>query len=117
MKQLHAAVVVVGIALAGCASSGPVPIGKDTYMITKQSSTGFHSGASVKADLYREAGEFCAKTGLEFQPVGENAKDGVPGFRFANAEVVFRCLASGDPEVTRPAPRIAPDLIIEKRNR
>ena len=105
------------IALSGCASSGPVPMGKDTYMISKQSSTGFHSGASVKADIYREANEFCIKKGLEFQPVKEFSKDGVPGYAFANAEVVYRCLASGDAEINRPTPKSIPNVIIENRNR
>ena len=103
--------------LTACASSGAVPIGRDTYMITKQSSTGFHSGASVKADIYREANEFCVKRELQFQPVRDNAKDGVPGYAFANAEVVFRCLADGDKEINRPTPRPTPNVIIENRAR
>jgi hypothetical protein len=105
------------LALTACASSGPVPMGKDTFMISKQSSTGFHSGASVKADIYREANEFCVKKGLEFQPVKDYAKDGVPGFAFANAEIVFRCLSSGDTEINRPTPKPMPNVIIENRNR
>jgi hypothetical protein len=111
---LTASVVMM---LTACASSGPVPIGKDTYMISKQSSTGFHSGGSVKADIYREANEFCIKKGLEFQPVKENSKDGVPGYAFANAEVVFRCLISGDAEINRPTLKPMPNVIIENRNR
>ena len=103
--------------LAGCASSGAVPIGRDTYMITKQSSTGFHSGSSVKADIYREANDFCIKQGLQFQPVKESAKDGMPGYAFANAEVVFRCLNDGDREINRPTPTQLPNVIIENRNR
>ena len=103
--------------LAACASSGPVSIGRDTYMIAKQSSTGFHSGGSVKADIYREASEFCVKQGLQFQPVSEIAKDGVPGYAFANAEVVFRCLAIGDNEITRPTLKPVPNVIIENRTR
>jgi hypothetical protein len=50
--------------IAGCASSGPVPIGSDAFMITKQSSGGgFGSPAAVKADLYAEAAAFCAGKG------------------------------------------------------
>jgi hypothetical protein len=105
------------LVLAACASSGPVPIGRDTYMISKQSSTGFHSGASVKADIYREANEFCIRKGLEFQPVKDYSKDGVPGYAFANAEVVFRCLVDGDTEISRPTPKPMPNVIIENRNR
>ena len=109
--------ICVVLLITACASSGPVPIGRDTYMITKQSSTGFHSGGSVKADIYREANEYCMKQGLQFQPVKENAKDGVPGYAFANAEVVFRCLVDGDREINRPTPTPMPNVIIENRNR
>jgi len=103
--------------MAGCASSGPVPMGKDTFMITKQSSTGFHSGGSVKAEIFREANDHCTRQGLQFQPVREFAKDGIPGYAFANAELVYRCLVASDSEVTRPTPKQLPDLIIENRSR
>lgn len=115
IKTLYAISAV--LILTACASSGPVPIGRDTYMITKSSSTGFHSGSSVKADIFREAYEFCSKQGLQLQPVKDNAKDGVPGFAFANAEVVFRCLSDGDKEINRPTPTTVPNIVIENRNR
>jgi hypothetical protein len=52
--------IVATVYLVGCASSGPVPIGKDTYMISKQSAGGaFVSSGSVKADVFREANQFC----------------------------------------------------------
>lgn len=117
MSRENLTIVLLAVILSSCASSGAVPIGRDTFMITKQSSTGFHSGASVKADLYREAYEFCMKKGLQFQPVKENSKDGVPGYAFANAEVVFRCLTENDMEINRPTPTPVPNIIIENRNR
>lgn len=117
MKILILFTTCVVLFITACASSGPVPIGRDTYMITKQSSTGFHSGASVKADIYREANDFCIKQGLQFQPVKDNTKDGMPGYAFANAEVVFRCLVDGDREINRPTPIWMPNVIIENRSR
>lgn len=117
MKYQIALSAYVLLVLTACASSGAVPIGRDTYLITKQSSTGFHSGSSVKAEIYREANEFCIKQGLQFQPVKDNAKDGVPGYAFANAEIVFRCLVDGDREISRPTPTPMPNVIIENRNR
>jgi len=108
---------VIVLLLCACASSGPVPVGKETYMITKQSSTGFHSGSSVKADIYREASEFCNRQGMQLQPVRESSKDGAPGYSFANAEIVFRCLSENDRDVNRPTLKPTPNLIIENRNR
>ena len=115
MKVISLFLVCISLILTACSSSGPVSVGRDTYMITKQSATGFHSGASVKADIYREATDFCIKQKLQFQPVRETAKDGVPGYAFANAEVVFRCLADGDKDINRPTLIPAPNLVIENR--
>jgi hypothetical protein len=85
-----AAALAIGF-LVGCASSGVVPTGAGTYMITKQSATGFHSGASVTADLYREAGEFCAAQKKELVRINVSEKDGVPGYAFASSQLEFRC--------------------------
>ena len=109
--------IVFSMLTFGCASSGPVPMGQDTFMITKQSSTGFHSGASVKADIYREAGEHCMKIGKQLQPVSDRQVDGMPGRSFANAEIVFRCLSQTDAELSRPTIKQVPNLIIENRNK
>lgn len=109
--------LAIFLVLIGCASSGPIPIGQDTFMITKQSTTGFHSGASVKAEIYREANEYCVKTGKQLQPVSDRQVDGVPGKAFANAEITFRCLLQSDSELNRPTPKPAPNVIIENRNK
>jgi len=114
-NQMKNILLVIFIFLFGCASSGPVPIGQDTFMITKQSSTGFHSGASVKAEIYREANEYCMKTGKQLQPVSDRQVDGVPGRSYANAEITFRCLLQSDSELNRPTPKPTPNIIIENR--
>jgi hypothetical protein len=117
MKIRNFSFISIPFLLIACASSGPVPMGKETFMITKQSSTGFHSGGSVKADIYKEANEYCLQRGLQFQPVRDNSKDGVPGYAFANAELVFRCLTEGDKEINRPNMMPLPNVIIENRIR
>ena len=109
--------VIIPILLVGCASSGPVPVGQDTFMITKQSTTGFHSGASVKAEIFREANEHCLKSGKQLQPVSDRQLDGVPGRSFANAELVYRCLSPADFQLYRPTPKPVPNVIIENRNK
>lgn len=91
MKSHQMRTATFAFLLAGCASSGVVPMGLGTYMVTKQSATGFHSGASVTADLYREAGEFCAKQQKDLEPINVAEKDGVPGYAFASSRLEFRC--------------------------
>lgn len=108
-----ATVLVVG-ALAGCASSGPVPIGKDTYMITKQSAGGaFVSPGSIKVEIIREAQAFCGSTGKVFQIANSNerpAQNSLP-----SAEIQFMCLNEGDRDIQRPKMSRMPDTIIEVR--
>lgn len=99
--------------LTGCVSSGVVPMGQDTFMITKQSSTGFHSASSVKADIYKEGSAYCASQGKEIQPVNDQGVDGVPGRSFANAEIQFRCLSKGDAELGRPTMKPIANIRIE----
>ncbi len=112
MKKVFPVVLVF---LVGCASSGPIPIGQDTFMITKQSTTGFHSGASVKAEIYREANEYCLRVGKQLQPVSTGQIDGVPGRSFASAELSFRCLSQSDSELNRPTLKPVPNVVIENR--
>ena len=54
--------VFLALVLTGCASTGVVPMDKDTYMVAKRSAQfGFGPADGVKADVYREANDFCAK--------------------------------------------------------
>lgn len=107
--------VLIAFALTGCASSGPVPIGKDTYMITKQSAGGaFVSSGAIKVEVIREAQAFCGSTGKVFQIVNTQEQGAFPG-RLPSAEVQFMCLNEGDQEVQRPKLSKAPDTVIEIR--
>lgn len=86
-----AALFVFG--LAGCASSGVVPTGPGTFLISKTSAGGaFVSGASVKADLIKEADAFCARDGKTVQVLTSDAKNAIPFARMPSAEVNFRCV-------------------------
>ncbi len=98
-KLLISATVLITL---GCASSGVIPVGQDTFMITKQSSTGFHSASSVKAEIFSEANTYCSGQGKSLQPVSDQGVDGVPGRSYANAELIFRCLLAGDSGLSRP---------------
>jgi hypothetical protein len=48
--------IVICIALFGCASnSGVVPMGNDTYMVSRQAASGFSGMGTLKADAIKEA--------------------------------------------------------------
>jgi hypothetical protein len=87
--------------LSGCASStGVIPMGPDSFMISKQGASGFSSNGAMKAEAYQEANEFCAKQDKKLMPVGTHE---VPsGFgRLPSSEIEFMCLSPGDPQLTR----------------
>ncbi|MBH3426179.1 hypothetical protein [Pseudomonas alkylphenolica] len=117
-------VSMIALLITGCAEltspptfSDVVPMGLDTYMITKQDKFST-SGSAVKADLYRRANAFCESKGKQLMPVNERSKDGISGYATsvssipANAELQFRCLDSGDPELVRPTMQSVPGVQI-----
>lgn len=86
-------IVALTMILAGCSSTGIVPIDRDTYMVAKTSSAcGFRSADGTKAKLYREANKFCAKKNRQIQTVDVTGRDGIPFARCASAELRFRCV-------------------------
>lgn len=96
----------LAIALSACAHSGVVSIGPDTYMIAN-SEWGFTSGGYQKAKAMQEASEHCKALGKEVLLVSSKQND-VEFGKTPAAEVQFRCLAPGDPELKRPSQEHAP---------
>lgn len=90
--------------LIGCASnSGVIPIGKDTYMVSRQAATGFSGSGNLKAEAFKEAGSYCITQNKTLQVV--RTDEAQPPFilgNFPKAEVQFMCLDSNDAEVSRP---------------
>jgi hypothetical protein len=62
--------VILALVLTSCASTGVVPMDKDTYMLAKRSAqVGFGPADGAKADVYREATDFCAKQNKKLETV------------------------------------------------
>ena len=82
------------ILLAGCAAnSGVVPMGGDTYMVSRQAPTGFTGAGTIKAEALQEAGQHC--TALKRDLLVVNITEAQPPFILGNyprAEVQFRCV-------------------------
>lgn len=95
MKRL----VLTALALAmlgGCTKhSGPILVGKDTYMLTQSSPWG-GLAKDMAADVVAEASEFCANQGKVIQLQG--MKSGYD-FGINRGQVFFMCV---DPEVATP---------------
>ncbi|MEN6586032.1 MAG: hypothetical protein ABFE02_08335 [Sulfuricella sp.] len=109
-------IAVAGIALlAGCASnSGVMPIGQDTYMVSRQAATGFSGSGTLKAEAFQEATQYCTNQGKFVQVVSTH--EAAPPFVFGNfpkAEIQFMCLSATDGELQRPRLQKTPDRVIE----
>jgi hypothetical protein len=107
----------IALLLVGCASnSGVAPIGKDTYMVSRQAATGFSGSGDLKAEALREANQYCLNQKKVLQVI--HTEEAKPPFIFGNfpkAEVQFMCLEPNDPELARPKPLKGPDTVIEIR--
>ncbi|WP_225784696.1 hypothetical protein [Xenophilus sp. Marseille-Q4582] len=84
-------IAAVALGLAGCASkTGIVPIGDGLYMASNMDYMAWSSGG-IKAELFKEANEFCSKQGKALKPVNSKGEDATLSGRYASAEVQFRC--------------------------
>src|SRR5262249_46939356 len=112
MKKI---LIAGAIFLAGCASnSGVVPIGQDTFMVSRQAATGFSGSGTLKAEAFQEANQYCSKLGKSLQVI--NTHETSPPYILANfpkAEIQFMCLDAKDPELNRPKLKKEADTVIE----
>jgi hypothetical protein len=105
---------VFGSFLAGCASTGVIPVDRDSYMIGKKDGTpGLGVSLSNKAEVYREANAFCKQRGLEVQTLNLSVTPAAPA-RLGSTELHFKCVNPGG--TAQPLIRES-DQIIEIRNR
>lgn len=83
--------ILAAFMLAACSSTGVVRMDSGTYMIAKRSvQVGFGPPDSVKADVYREANDFCAKQQKEVETINLEVTNS--GFaRPGNVFLQFRC--------------------------
>ncbi len=91
---MRLAFLLPALLLAGCASnSGVVPMGNDTYMVSRQAASGFSGMGTLKADAMREAYTQCQKTGKRVEVI--ETIDAKPPYIFGNfpkTEIRFMCV-------------------------
>lgn len=102
MIRLLSLMFLIGLTGLGCAkNSGVIPIGPDTYMISRTGSTGFVMPIELKAQALEDANKYCAeKRGkvslIESELVSALSLDSPGGPRWPSAEIHFTCtLAEG----------------------
>ncbi len=121
MKKSNLSLVVVTSILVGCATnSGVVPLGPDTYLVSRQGSGFWVMPTSLRNEALKEANQYCTNNKKKFSIVRIEMLPQIPlgqpgGPRFPSAEIHFMCLNDNDRELTRPKMQREPDTIIENR--
>lgn len=91
------AILAMTAALAGCGSySGVQPDGPDSYRIVSEAGTGFVSSGKVQNKNYREAAEYCAKSGKVVQTINTESKPSRPLGGFPEASLYFKCVSKAE---------------------
>ena len=88
-------IVLLPIWIAGCADSGPISIGQDTYAISTK--VPFSGATGAKNQALTEAGAYCASFHKEMMLVNETMNECMLHGGCGEAEVHFMCLAPSDP--------------------
>ncbi len=101
------------LAVAARADQNPeiVPLGNDTYALTRWAETGFaRNRDKLKAKALEDATAYCAKMHKEVKVLSTEAKrPAIPLTGFAYAKIVFKALDANDPELHAPVPAALPD--------
>lgn len=88
-------IAICSLVLSGCAAnSGIVPMGSNTYMVSRQAATGFTGMGTLKAQAMREAYTQCQKTNKAVNVI--ETIDARPPFvlgNFPKTEIRFKCVA------------------------
>jgi len=92
-------VIAVGL-ISSCATSDVVPMGPNTYMITRHV-WGFTGPSPIKAELLKEAGDYCKSHGKVLL-VTKIVEIGLKFGGEPAAEVYFKALEPNDPLLKNP---------------
>ena len=82
--------IIAVLFVVGCANSGVVQTGPNSYMIAK-SEWGFTSGAVHVARLTQEASEFCSGKGKQVNLISASGNDVEYG-KTPAAQIQFQCV-------------------------
>lgn len=121
MRKSNLSLIAVASILGACATnSGVVPLGPDTYLVSRQGSGFWVMPTTLRNEALTEANQYCADNRKKFEVVRIEMLPQIPlgqpgGPRFPAAEIHFMCLDTSDPELSRPKMQRDPDIIIENR--
>jgi hypothetical protein len=117
MKQLIT-IGMVAVSVGACAMTQNIAeLGPDTYTVGAAASPARGGASTARSMALQEAANFCRSQGKQI--LVKNLEDRTTNLYGAgSADVAFRCLNPGDPELaTRPNFQRTPDMVVETRNR
>jgi len=84
-------IILLALMFVACSSTGIVRMDSGTYMVSKRSAqAGFGPPVGARADVYREANDFCAKEKKKVETINLEMIDS--GFaRSGSVSLRFRC--------------------------
>lgn len=96
------AALIACATLAGCtASTGPVPAGPNSYVLTARASPVLGGADRAERDALQQAAAFCRSQGREMLPATSQQERGIMNAQMTGFTVQFRCLLATDPEFRR----------------
>jgi len=91
-----------------------VPLGQDTYALTRWAETGFtRNTEKLKAQALEDVAAYCAKLHKQPKIISTEASHPVvPLTGFAHAKIVFKALDADDPELRAPLPAAGAEMAL-----
>lgn len=87
--------LLAAFALAGCANTGPISTGKDSYTVSVR--VPFSGPSGAKGDALKDANSFCQSQGKRMLLQSQNSSECVLHGGCGEAEINFLCLNENDP--------------------
>ncbi len=113
IKNLSFLILLIVAVIAGCQSTGVIPMDQDSYMIGKKDgSPGLGVSLANKGEVYREANTFCQAKGLEVMTLRVTTTPARPA-QLGSTELQFKCVPPGGS--AQPLRR-EPDTVFEVRS-
>jgi len=116
LSLIRFSLVALATATLTACTSGIVPIGPSTYMLSG-SSPGLIGKGAVEAKLLKQANEWCQKQGLVMIPIDSTGQDAMYMGNWANAAVKFKAVPPSQAGSVPSSYSAPPNLIIETRAR
>ena len=112
MKKLS--ITIISVLLVACSNSGPLPIGKDTYIGSSRVSFSGRNGA--KSEALKSASMHCAQEGKKLLLDNITSNECALRGGCGEAEITYMCLNENDSRFISPKIRKEADTVIQIQN-